>query len=64
MACQRGAYACTIAVFLARQISPMTPITTERLTLRPITRDDAGFIVQLLNSPAGCSLLATKKSPQ
>lgn len=29
----------------------MTPFQSERLTLRPITLDDAAFIVQLLNSP-------------
>ncbi|GAB7129134.1 GNAT family N-acetyltransferase [Silvimonas sp. JCM 19000] len=39
----------------------MTPITTERLTLRPITRDDAGFIVQLLNSPGWLQFIGDKK---
>ncbi|KPC49795.1 GNAT family N-acetyltransferase [Amantichitinum ursilacus] len=38
----------------------MTPFQSERLTLRPITLDDAAFIVQLLNSPGWLQFIGDK----
>jgi [ribosomal protein S5]-alanine N-acetyltransferase len=38
----------------------MTVLTTERLTLRRLSQDDAGFIVELLNDPAFLRFIGDK----
>ena len=36
----------------SKQENRLDVLTTERLTLRPLTEDDAGFILKLLNDPS------------